>query len=118
MDAGTKAERQRQAEDRSNRAEDTTERESRWLKAALVAAAAQGNVPANLNVQQAICAFVDAAKQAGWRPEQTVRRVRELADDAGPSLKRQREFWGSTGERDETLRAIVSSCIERFFARA
>jgi hypothetical protein len=44
-----------------------------------------------------------------------VRTVKELADGAGLSLRREREFWGSIGERDDTLRAVVGSCIERFF---
>jgi len=116
MDAGAKPQGHRQPRAESVRSELATERESRWLKAALVDAAMHGNVSGNPNVQQAICAFVDAAKAAGWRPEQAVRRVKELADDAGLCLTRQREFWGSIGERDDALRAVVSSCVDRFFA--
>jgi hypothetical protein len=116
MDAGVTSKGAPTARDGSVRSEEATERESRWLKAALVDAASQGNVSTNPNVQQAICAFVDAAKHAGWRPEQAVRRVKELAHDAGLSLTRYREFWGSIGERDDALRAVVGSCIERFFA--
>lgn len=116
MDLGATSKRAPTVRDGSVRSDEATERESRWLKAALVDAASQGDVSTSPNVQQAICAFVDAAKRAGWRPEQAVRRVKELADDAGLSLIRRREFWGSIGERDDALRAVVGSCIERFFA--
>jgi hypothetical protein len=112
MQAGWNSKGQRQPRD----SEGAAENESRLLKAALVDAASQGNVSTNPNVTQAIYAFVDAAKHAGWRPEHAVRRVRELADEAGLSLVRQREFWGSVGERDDALRAVVGSCIKRYFA--
>jgi hypothetical protein len=66
-------------------------------------------------VQLATCTFVDAARQEGWPPEQIVRRVKELAAEAGLGMPRYRDFCASAGGGDDAVRALVTCCVDRYF---